>query len=240
MVRRLFTSTVAKKTSSRFSARWYLQVSSVYGAIADLCNEVPKDLRAPWKPAAPDHLETMEIPTGPSGAGPHTNEQQQGNLVQDYERRFEQLSDDQKLSKLCSDAGLKIVETGQHSFTLDTEERNEMQHLCREHNASMRKEDSSERLVSGEYENRSSLGHKSLSPWRSMQYWSSGRISVSRPDSLLGFESWAGLTSAWQIRCKPGRWSIELRGTPLPKQDHDWSPQRRCPPFLFLFMTENG
>ena len=36
---------------------------SVSGAMADLCNELPKDLRAPGKPAAPDHLETMEIPT---------------------------------------------------------------------------------------------------------------------------------------------------------------------------------
>ena len=40
---------------------------SVYGATTDLCNELPKDLRAPGKPAAPDHLETMEIPTRPSG-----------------------------------------------------------------------------------------------------------------------------------------------------------------------------
>ena len=39
---------------------------SVYGATADLCNELPKDLRAPGKLAAPDHLETMEIPTRPS------------------------------------------------------------------------------------------------------------------------------------------------------------------------------
>ena len=38
---------------------------TVYGARANLCNEVPKDLRAPVKLAAPDHLETMEIPTRP-------------------------------------------------------------------------------------------------------------------------------------------------------------------------------
>ena len=75
----------------------------------------------------------MEIPTGPFLAGPHTNEQQQGNLVQDHERRFEQVSDDQKFSKLCSDAGLRIVERGQYFFTLDTEERDRMQHLCREY-----------------------------------------------------------------------------------------------------------
>ena len=38
------------------------------------------------------------------------NEQKQGNLVQYCERRFEQVSDDQTLSKPCSDAGWKIVE----------------------------------------------------------------------------------------------------------------------------------
>ena len=70
----------------------------------------------------------MEIP-----AGSHTNEQQQGTLVQDYELRFEHLSDDQKLSKLCSDAGLRIVERGQYFFTLDTEEGDRLQHLCREY-----------------------------------------------------------------------------------------------------------
>ena len=63
---------------------------------------------------------------------PRTNEQQQGNLVQDDERRFEQLSDDQKFFKLCSDAGFRMVEKGQYFFTLDTEEGDRMQHLCRE------------------------------------------------------------------------------------------------------------
>ena len=58
------------------------------------------------KPEAPNDLETVEI------LGPHNNEQQQGNLVQDYERRFEQLSDDQKLPKLYPDAGLRIFERG--------------------------------------------------------------------------------------------------------------------------------
>ena len=106
---------------------------SVYGAVADLCNELSEEFWASGKPAAPDHLETMAIRTDPSVAGPHTNEQQQGNLVQNYERRFEHMSDDQKLSKLCPDAGLKPVERGQYFYTLDTEGSNEMEHLCREY-----------------------------------------------------------------------------------------------------------
>ena len=111
----------------------YANQLSVYGAIADLCNELPKDLWAPVKPAAPDHLETMEIPTRPSAEKTQTNAQQWRNPVQEYARKFEQLSEDQKLFKLCSDAGLKLVEKGQYFYTLDTEDGQQMQHLCREY-----------------------------------------------------------------------------------------------------------
>ena len=53
--------------------------------------------------------------------------------MQEYERKFEQLSEYQKLSKLCSDAGLKLVEQGQYFYTLDTKEGQQVQHLCREY-----------------------------------------------------------------------------------------------------------
>ena len=36
--------------------------------------------------------------------------------------KIEQLSEDQKLSKLFSDVGLKFAEKGQYFYTLDTEE----------------------------------------------------------------------------------------------------------------------
>ena len=53
--------------------------------------------------------------------------------MQENERQFEQLSEDQKLSKQCSDAGSKLVEQGQYFFSLDAEEGQHMQHLCREY-----------------------------------------------------------------------------------------------------------
>ena len=106
---------------------------SIYGAIADLCDEVPKGIRAPGKPAAPDRLAKIEIPTDLSIAENSTNAQQRRNPVQEYERKFEHLSENQKLSKLCSDAGLKLVEQGQKFYTLGTEEGQQMQHLCREY-----------------------------------------------------------------------------------------------------------
>ena len=57
-----------------------------------------------------EDLESMEIPSDFPIADPHTNAELQGNLQQEYEHKFEQLCEDQKLSKLCSDASLKIFE----------------------------------------------------------------------------------------------------------------------------------
>ena len=55
-------------------------------------------------------------------------------LLQDYEHKFEQLLEDQKLSKLCYDVGLKIFEREQFFITLAVEEgSDDMQHLCREY-----------------------------------------------------------------------------------------------------------
>ena len=83
---------------------------SVNGAVADFCNVLSKGVTHSVKPAALDHLEKMEILNDLSIAETRTNVQQWWNLVKEYERNFEQLSEDQKLSKLSSDAGLKLVE----------------------------------------------------------------------------------------------------------------------------------
>ena len=69
----------------------------------------------------------------PAVADPHSDAEPQGNLLQDSERKFEQLPEDQKLSKLCSDAGLKIVEKGQVLITLYEGRPDEMNNLCREY-----------------------------------------------------------------------------------------------------------
>ena len=58
------------------------QLSS-YGAVADLIKELPVDQRAPGKPVAIDQME-QEILTEVQA-----EEERQGNLLQDYERRFE-------------------------------------------------------------------------------------------------------------------------------------------------------
>ena len=66
MARSLFTSTVVMKTSSCFSARWFLRISSVSTEPLDLFNELFEGFRDSGKPQAPDHLEALDIPTGPS------------------------------------------------------------------------------------------------------------------------------------------------------------------------------
>ena len=105
----------------------------VYGAVETLCKELSKYSRASGKLDANEYLETMEIPTEPPIADTHTDGKLQGNLLLNYERILEQLSDHQKLPKLCSDAGLKSVEQGQFFITLDAEKGpNEMKNLCRE------------------------------------------------------------------------------------------------------------
>ena len=78
-------------------------------------------------------LESMEIPTEPPTADPRPDEQRRRNLLQQYEQQFAQLSDDQKLSKLCSDVGLKTDERGQYFITLDAERPSGMLQLCREY-----------------------------------------------------------------------------------------------------------
>ena len=105
---------------------------SVYGAVADLCRELPKHSRASGKLDVEEHLETMEIPTELSNPDHHADEEQQGNLLLEFERKFDQLSKDLKLSKLCLDAGLKSVEIGQFFITRDAEGPDEMKNWCRE------------------------------------------------------------------------------------------------------------
>ena len=106
----------------------------MYGAVADMCREVSKDTMASEKTEAHGPLETMEILAEPPTADPRPDEKRRRNLLQDHGQQIEQLSDNQKLSKLCSDAGLKTVERGQYFITLDTAEGpSGMIHLCLEY-----------------------------------------------------------------------------------------------------------
>ena len=94
--------------------------------------ELADDQRAPGKPVALDQME-QEFLTQPPLAEVQANEERQGNLFQNYERRFEKLPEDQKLSTLCSEASLSLVEVGQFFCALPSPNGAKNQSLCREH-----------------------------------------------------------------------------------------------------------
>ena len=161
---------------------------SIYGAVADLCKELSNDSEVAGKPAANEDLVSMETPTELATADPHTNARLEGNLLRDYEHKFEQLPEDQKLSKLCCDAGLKILEKGQFYITLDEEEGpDEMKNLCREYTLPRSEEASRVRgWILGNTKNRPGLGCESLSSSKMLRFRNHDRISVSRQNSILG------------------------------------------------------
>ena len=75
---------------------------------------------------------TIEI-TNAHAASQSSTSLAQGDLLQEYERKFEGLLDDQKLSKLRSDAGF-LKEIGKRQFFITIEEGSEvMQTACREY-----------------------------------------------------------------------------------------------------------
>ena len=95
----------------------------------DHIEKMTKESEVAGKLAPDEDLESMERPTELPIADPLSNAELQGNLLQEYEHKFEQLPEDQKLSKLCSDAGLKIVERLQFLFALEGEGPDEMKNL---------------------------------------------------------------------------------------------------------------
>ena len=63
-----------------------------------------------------------------------TDERVEGDLLRDYERKFANLPDYLKLTKLCFNAGLaKAVEKGQYFSTLDDAELDKLKGSCREY-----------------------------------------------------------------------------------------------------------
>ena len=77
---------------------------SIYGAAADMIEELPDGQRAPGEPAASSQLDKPEILTQPPLAEVEANAE--------VEQRFEKLSEDHKLSRRCSEASLRLVEVG--------------------------------------------------------------------------------------------------------------------------------
>ena len=69
-----------------------------------MIQELSEDQVAPGRLDAADQTE-QEILFRPPIAEVPSNDERQGNPVQDYEQRYERPPEDHKLPKLCSDAG---------------------------------------------------------------------------------------------------------------------------------------
>ena len=156
---------------------------SLYGALADMIAQLTIGQRAPEKPGASGELHKQEILTQPPLAELQANEERQGNLLQEYEQRFEKSSEDQKLSRLCSEAGLGLAEVGQFFYALPSPRGEGYQSLCREYTLPRdQKRNSNKRMDPMQCTIWLCLGHKSLQYTRKTQYCS---ILVQRSNRIL-------------------------------------------------------
>ena len=103
---------------------------SVSGAVADLCNGLDPDY------AESEICESLVIPTDSANANTtsqSSTSSAQGHLLQDYFKKFAELPEDQKLSKLCKDASFfEKIEKGQFFITIEKGSV-VMQTACREY-----------------------------------------------------------------------------------------------------------
>ena len=79
---------------------------SIYGAVADLCGELARGSKGTEILGATGNLESMLIPTAFLTANPiaQTDADVQGNLLREKEQKFAELLEQEKLTKLCSNA----------------------------------------------------------------------------------------------------------------------------------------
>ena len=164
------------------------------------------------------------LPTSPSQKT-STNAQQRENLVQEYQQKFEQLSETQKKHTMfwCGFEACRTRTILLFSWYRRTRDATLMPRM---YDASQWKRTRIRGWMdSQEYENRPSHEHESLLSWWSIQYWNSNSISVSKQYRFLRLASWMVLISTWQNRCWPRKKRTQLRRTPLLKHDQGRSPQ---------------
>ena len=140
---------------------------SIYGAVTDMIVKSPVGQRAVEKFKAPSQLDKVEIITQPLLAEMQATEERQGHLLQEYEQRLRNLSEDQKLSRLCSEAGLRSVEIG---FALPSPRGKRNFSLCRDKTMPRDQEGS---RIQGWIQSNVRLGpvsEKSLQQLRKIQY----------------------------------------------------------------------
>ena len=172
--------------------------------------------RALEKPVASGQLDRQEILTQPPLAEVQANEERQGNLLQDYEQRNEKLSEDQKLSRLCSEAGSR-------SWTIllcssFTKKKSKSISMPRIYVASRSKRNSCKRMDPKQCAIWPSLGHKkfAINTEDTVLKFKLNLCLKIKPN--LGLELWTVLTNLSEKPCRSKR-KRKLRRNPLQKRD---------------------
>ena len=120
---------------------------SLYGAVADMCEECESCHERTGRPVVARQSNPLFVPSVVKRNTPLTDDPaQEEDLLRRYGERTEKLSQQDRVSKFCTDAGfLTTVEVGQYFMTKDTAEFSQFTDsvACREYTMS-RDESSSE------------------------------------------------------------------------------------------------
>ena len=162
------------------SSHGYFSQSAQYlrRAVADLRNEFDPDF------AESEICEPLVIPTGSANATTTSHSSTpstQGNFLQDYFKKYAELPEDQKLSKLCKDAGFSRKIEKRHFFITIEEGSEIMQTACREYTQPrnittspprrwIRSNTIRAKIISNDF--GPSLGCETLSSRRTFLHWS--------------------------------------------------------------------
>ena len=111
---------------------------SIYGAVSDLCEEYKACHVRTGRPVLAGQSDPLFVPTSllMKTPTPSTDDPAQEDLLQKYQERVERLSQQNRVIKICTDAGfLTTVEVGQYFMTKDTEEFSQFTEsvACREY-----------------------------------------------------------------------------------------------------------
>ena len=98
---------------------------SIYGPVSDLCEEYKAFRERTERLVLAGQSDPLFVPTSSltKTPTPSTDDPAQEDLLQKYQERVESLSQQNRVTKICTDAGfLKTVGVGQYFMTKDTEE----------------------------------------------------------------------------------------------------------------------
>ena len=98
---------------------------SIYGAVAETCEECDSCHDRAGRTVVEGQSNPLFVPSVMKTHIPLTDDpaQPEEDLLQRFQERIEKLSQQDRVSKFCTDAGfLKTVDVGQYFMTKDTEE----------------------------------------------------------------------------------------------------------------------